>query len=479
MVRAADTQEPALTTVLQTRPSVLPAPPAPSAPTSLAAMAAATPQSRDRYVDFLRAASIGVVVIGHWLMAVVTYHGGEMKGTNALVAIPKLQYLTWLLQVMPVFFFVGGFSNLVSLDSVARRGGRFADFIDGRVTRLLRPVTVLLAVWVPLTLVLQLTAVPEASLRTVTKLVVQLLWFIGAYLLVVALAPLMLRAHRRFGLAVPVLLGTATAAVDVVAIGAGLRVVGMLNFAFVWLFAQQLGFFYADGSFARWTRRAPVALAAAGIAGLVALTTWGPYPSSMVGMPGEKVSNMAPPTLCILALTCWLVGLVMALRSPVSRWLSRARVWRGVIAANSVIMTVYLWHLTAMLVAVGVLLPLGFPQPAAGSAAWWALRPVWFAILGLLLAGLVMVFGRFERPSPRPAATGAPRFPRRVRRTLAIAGVALIIVGTLGFAVSGLAGFTSKSTVVVVQVSPLGNLIRLLLGMALVRVSVLSRRPSS
>ena len=165
---------------------------------SAARIAAATPAGRDRYVDLLRAASIAVVVLGHWLMAVVGWQDGRFTGSNALVAVPVLKHATWLLQVMPVFFFVGGFSNLVSLDAVARRGGRYADFIDSRVTRLLRPVTVLLAVSVSLTLLLQLTAIPDASLRAVTKLVVQLLWFVGAYLLVVALAPLLLRAHRRW-----------------------------------------------------------------------------------------------------------------------------------------------------------------------------------------------------------------------------------------------------------------------------------------
>ena len=33
-------------------------------------LAAATPASRDRYVDFLRAASIAGVVFGHWFIAI-------------------------------------------------------------------------------------------------------------------------------------------------------------------------------------------------------------------------------------------------------------------------------------------------------------------------------------------------------------------------------------------------------------------------
>ncbi|OEJ32323.1 hypothetical protein BGK67_14130 [Streptomyces subrutilus] len=37
--------------------------------------AAATPASRDRYVDLLRVASLGVVVLGHWLMAAVSGDG--------------------------------------------------------------------------------------------------------------------------------------------------------------------------------------------------------------------------------------------------------------------------------------------------------------------------------------------------------------------------------------------------------------------
>lgn len=100
-----------------------------------------------------------------------------------------------------------------------------------------------------------------------------------------------------------------------------------------------------------------------------------------------------------------------------------------------------------------------------------------FTILTGLLAALVVVFGRFERPSTAPVApAGTPALPLRVRRTLAIAGVVLIVAGTLGFAVTGLAGFTSKSTLLVVRVTPLGNLVRLLLGVGLVRLSAVTRR---
>jgi len=46
------------------------------------------------------------------------------------------------------------------------------------------------------------------------------------------------------------------------------------------------------------------------------------------------------------------------------------------------------------------------PQPAAGSAAWWAWRPLWVAALVVALVPLVAVFARVElarvvsRPQP-------------------------------------------------------------------------------
>ena len=84
---------------------------------SVRELAAATPGTRDRYVDLLRVASLGTVVLGHWLMAAVT---GDGVG-NLLAVVPGLQMLTWVLQIMPVFFFVGGFSHALSYRSLRRK----------------------------------------------------------------------------------------------------------------------------------------------------------------------------------------------------------------------------------------------------------------------------------------------------------------------------------------------------------------------
>ncbi|MDH3203021.1 MAG: acyltransferase [Myxococcales bacterium] len=50
-------------------------------------LAELTPESRNRYVDFLRAASILVVVTGHWLMAAPYFDDGSPQITCRL---PKL-----------------------------------------------------------------------------------------------------------------------------------------------------------------------------------------------------------------------------------------------------------------------------------------------------------------------------------------------------------------------------------------------------
>jgi hypothetical protein len=416
-------------------------------------VAAATPAERDRFADLLRVASIVVVVAGHWLMAVVGWRDGRVEGGNAIALVPGLWLATWLLQVMPLFFFVGGLANLVS----ARRGGGWAGFVRGRAARLLRPTVAFLAVWTVAAAVLGAAGVPEAVLRPATRLVVQPLWFLGLYLLVVALAPAMLRLHRRFGPAVAVWLALAAATADLASraadavdvtgpVGAlpGLDRLGDLNFLLVWLFAHQLGFLYADGTFPGWPRRAHLAMAAGGLAALTVLTASGAWPRSMVGLPGDPVSNMNPPSLCIVALTVWLVGLAMLVRDPVTRWLHRPRPWTMVVTAGSSLMTLFLWHLTALVLAVLVLHPLGLTQPLPGTPTWWALRPLWPLAAAAMLAPLVALFARFEHPRPpRPSglartrsalwtATGTPL------RLLTAAGTVAVILGLLGVAVSGI-----------------------------------------
>jgi hypothetical protein len=171
----------------------------------------------------------------------------------------------------------------------------------------------------------------------------------------------------------------------------------------------------------------------------------------MVGMPGEKVSNMAPPTLALLCHGLWLVGAVELLRGPGARFAARAGVWHKVVAANGIAMTAFLWHLTAMLGVYGTLLAFDVRLPEPASAAWWAQVPLRIAAAAVLTALLVAAFRRFEQPAARAPETstvssGGP---------LAALGIAQALFGVLGLSMVGFGGLLEgrSATLIAVEVT--------------------------
>ncbi|MFJ2224544.1 acyltransferase [Streptomyces anulatus] len=416
---------------------------------SVRELAGATPATRDRYVDLLRVASLSAVVLGHWLMAAVTPDGVG----NLLAVVPALQPLTWLLQVMPVFFFVGGFSHALSYRSLLRKRPEgtadsvYSAFLRARLQRLLRPTTVFVLVWGAAALLVQLLGGGGGLTGVTLRMVTQPLWFIGIYLAMVAFTPPLLKLHERYGWGAFAGLAGAAVAVDVLRFAAGVPYVEFLNFAFVWLAVHQLGFLRADGRIRR-----PALLAGAGLVTAGALVAFGPYPLSMVGMPGEKVSNMAPPTLALLAHGLWLVGAVELLRAPAARLLERPRVWRTVVAANGVAMTAFLWHLTAMFGVYGAMLALDVELPAPASAAWWAQVPLRLALAAALTAALVAAFRTFERPAA-PTAPGAPGASGTSGAgPLAALGATLCLLGVLGLSMVGFGGLLDGRTALLIAI---------------------------
>jgi len=438
---------------------------------SLLRLAHQTPPDRDRYVDFLRGFSILVVVLGHWLIAVVTWQGGEVTGTNALEEIPGMWPATWVLQVMPLFFFVGGFSNLRSWRASTRRGGGYPAFLHGRLARMMRPTVVFLGLGLIVTVTLDALNVADNVVFPASELITRPLWFLGVYMIVVALAPLMIALHDRFGWKAAAGLVVIAIVVDIIRFGGGLGAVGYVNYPVVWLLAHQVGYLYADGVL---RGRVSAALAIGGLVTMIALVNLGPYPESMVGLSTDEFSNMDPPTLAILALILWQIGLAMLLRGRASRWLSNVRVWAGVIFINSVIMTMFLWHLTAMLLGIGILFPIGFPQPGAGTASWWLLRPVWIIVLLVLLVGFVTLFGRFEQRGllRRSRTPETPSTPAAV--LVAVLGAAMLVVGVLGFAMGGMHQlFSNEGTALIIfGLNPFHNVVHLLLGGLFMAASV-------
>ncbi|MBT2379663.1 acyltransferase [Streptomyces sp. ISL-111] len=413
-------------------------------------LAEATPATRDRYVDLLRVASLAAVVLGHWMMAAVTPDGVG----SLLAVVPALQPLTWLLQVMPVFFFVGGFAHALSYRSLLRKRPEgstdsvYAAFLRVRLQRLLRPTMVFVLVWGAAALLIQLLGGGGGLTDVTLRLVTQPLWFIGIYLAMVAFTPPLLRLHERYGWGAFAGLAGAAAAVDVLRFAAGVPYVEFLNFAFVWLAVHQLGFLRADGRLGAGpglsVLRRPALLAGGGLITALALVAFGPYPLSMVGMPGEKVSNMAPPTLALLCHGLWLVGAVELLRAPAARLLARPRAWRTVVAANGVAMTAFLWHLTAMLGVYGAMLALDLPLPEPATAAWWAQTPLRLVAAAVLTAALVATFRTFERPAPAAGVQG--------HGPLAALGATLCLLGVLGLSMVGFAGLLEGRTALLIAV---------------------------
>ncbi|HET7486668.1 MAG TPA: acyltransferase [Acidimicrobiales bacterium] len=394
-----------------------------------AAVAAATPAHRDRYVDFLRAFSLCVVMFGHWLMAVVVWSGdGSLHTSNILEVSPWARWLTWVFQILPVFFVVGGFSNTASWTAARRDGRSYGTWLGARLARLVRPVLAFTVVWTAGAVSLRIAGVAPSSLRA--GAIAQPLWFLAIYVAVVAVAPAMARCGW---VAVPVL-GAAVAAVDAAAWAFGVPYVVWLNMALVWLFVHQLGVLWRQRG-GTWSRRRGAVLALAGFAGLLCLTHLAGYPESMVGGVGEARSNMFPPSLAIVALAVWQFGLALSLRPVVDRWLARPRAWKAVVTANGLAMTLYLWHLTALTIVAVAVLPTGlFPQPGAGSASWWALRPLWIALLAVALVPLVLVFSRFETARIEPAKPAA--WPAGVAALLVV--VAMGFLARRGFVAPGM-----------------------------------------
>jgi hypothetical protein len=158
---------------------------------------------------------------------------------------------------------------------------------------------------------------------------------------------------------------------------------------------------------------------------LITITVYGFYPVSMVSAPGG-FSNSLPPTLALFALGMVQVGLVLALEPLGRRMLDKVGIWTVTVLMNGMIMTIYLWHLTAFVLVMTVtwlLFDGAGLDSVPGTDAWWASRPMWIAIYVFTLLPMIAVFARHER------SFGLIRGGRTVPRLRVILGVLAICIG--------------------------------------------------
>ena len=420
-------------------------------------MATKTPAERNRYVDFLRAVSILMVVTGHWLIVALYYKDGALMPGDLLEMRPNTQWLTWLFQVMPIFFIVGGYANAVSLESARRRGIDYAGWLVSRLNRLVSPLLVLLVAWALLAAILHFSGVSGKVLSLASRASLIPIWFLAIYTLVVVLAPATYIAWQRWGFASFWAFVIVGVSVDIAFFAADQQWLGWTNYLWVWLSVHHLGYAWRDGRMGSPARL--LTYSALGLLALALLIFMGPYPFAMVGSPDEHLSNTLPPKITLLALGIAQFGLLLSIEAPMRRVLASVRIWAATVLINSMIMTLYLWHLTVMVILVSLLyLADGFGlgiEPA--SLGWWLTRPLWIAALYACLLPVALALGPLERRA-RPADAPVPSATRLVAGALLIClGVAVLAL--FGFGNAPVPGLDIAAFAVVVVGAALSGLL--------------------
>ena len=366
--------------------------PIPTTGPSAADLAAHTRPDRNRAVDFYRAAAMGIVALGHWLGTVVVIHHGKLDGGNLLDVAPEYGWATWIGQVMPLFFFVGGFASATSLRSAERRGVRPADWIATRLRRMVAPAAALATFWAA-AIAVGAAAGAAGTITLAAAGAAIPLWFLANYTIDTALAPFTFRWFRARPIGFPAAL-LALFALAEAARFAHVPMIPQLNWVIGWLGFQIAGFAWQQGRLP--TGRRLVALAATFWTLAIAAVTLGPWPAVMLHHGGLEHSPTHPPSTALLLFGFGYSFTAAALAPVVDRWLARsASAWKVTIAANSVAMSVYLWHMTAGMLVIGLAYLAGLiPDVAGGTGAWW-----WTKI-PFLLANIAVLIPIVRRVAP-------------------------------------------------------------------------------
>jgi len=395
-------------------------------------LAEQTPEERNRYVDFLRSVSIMVVIAGHWMIATAYVSASGLENGHLLKSHPQTQWLTWIFQVMPIFFIVGGYANGVSLESARRKSVSYAAWLAARLNRLVAPLLLLMTVWAGIALLMTLFDVSPDVIQYSSQAALIPTWFLAIYITVAMLAPYTYQFWRKYGFASFWCFVAIALFVDVLFFLADIRWPSWSNYFWVWLAVHQLGFAWRDKRMG--TPRMLLAYSTAGFCLLALLILKGPYPIAMVGSPDEGLSNTLPPKITLIALGVFQFGLLLSIEAPMRRVLANLRIWTLTVLINSMIMTIYLWHITLMILLVSLLyFAGGFGlELEPGTKIWWLTRPVWIAVLVILLLPVALMLSPLERRS-RERDAPVPSSSRQVVGALMIClGVALLAMYGFG-----------------------------------------------
>lgn len=280
--------------------------------------------------------------------------------------MPWLAPISWAFQTLAVFFLVGGHVATRGYVAARAQGTPYGDWLTARLSRLFKPVAAVLALWTIAATALLLSGAEFETIRTLVRLALSPLWFLMVFAALTAATPLLTRLNPLWPLAVVL-------HVDLLRFGLGApQGLGWVNLAAGWLVPYTLGAAWTRGELD--SRRAGWILLAGGTAATAALVAFAGYPASMVGVPGETVSNLNPPTLAAVAFGLAQCGLALLLRDRLRRAMRRPLAWAAVAFVNLSAMTIFLWHQTALMAttATGLLagrLPV-CTRPPTTSSGW-------------------------------------------------------------------------------------------------------------
>jgi hypothetical protein len=371
-----------------------------------------TRPDRDRAIDVIRIVALVGVVAGHTVMATSAIVDGVFIWDNLLTTSIVFQALTWIFQIMPLFFFAGVAASVESYQPSSWGG-----WLLKRCTRLYRPVFYYLAFWTVALVVLR-HVLPEHVYEPVAGISIQLLWFLGAYVLVLAAMPLLARITTGTRLTVAI-----TATYGLVAVVDHLRVTGHAGVALgyvnlvAWVIPGMLGVAYRRGLLG--TSRA-FALGACAFVVNVGLLWLGPYELSLVGIETQELKNMSPPSLLMAGHAIMLCAFAIALAPAIDRWARRPRVWRLAVIGNTGAMTLYLWHIPVLLAVHLVFDYVGLPR-FPGEPHFVVLSVVQLALVAALVFAAFVALRPLEN-QPLPLWDGG---------TVAAPGPRSALVGTL------------------------------------------------
>lgn len=395
-----------------------PASPAPARSTP------STRTARDASIDVARAWCLVVVVALHSFMVGVSIVGGVPLLENATDGWGGFAALTWVVQIMPLFFVLGGFSSATQWSRLRTRGVSASDYLALRMRRLLPPALGAMGVTAVVLLVLSLSGVPADMVAVAGFRMSQPLWFLGVYLLCTALVPLVTAAHRAAPRVAVAALAALVVAVDTTRITTGIEALGFANLLFVWLLLQQLGFHLADGRVST-NRRTLLAVATVALGTLAALCVDGVYSFDLF-------DNLNPPTAALVLLGVAQLCLFQLARPALRRLHGIRGVATAVSAIGARAMTIYSWHMLVLIGLAGVLLvTVGDELPAPLTEAWWLTRPVWIASVLVVVGLLVAVVGRREAAAD-PGRPTTPAHPATAVTAVLLAAVGVVLVLVFG-----------------------------------------------